>query len=139
VSRRSLIIVAALVTVSGIGAVWFATSQGSDSAELPTNYSRMIEGLCVSANLAGSGDLDGSERTFIDLAHQPLHELASESQDVDRAGTAELLRAKQQIEDAYASQAPEVSELLDDLLLVTLPLLPDNELDQTADPCSTGN
>ncbi len=137
-STRSVIIIAGLVVV-GLGTVWFAASQGSSSAALPANYSRMIEGLCVSADLATADDIDGSEQTFIDLSHQPLHELATESQDVNRAGTAELLRAKQQVEDAYTKQSPAIAGLLGDLLTVTLPLLPVNGYEQPNDPCSTGN
>lgn len=60
----------------------------------------MGDALCDAADQAASGDADRSRRTFLDGAHQPLHQLAADTAEHDRAAAADLLEAKEAVESA---------------------------------------
>ncbi len=48
---------------------------------------------------ACGGDQQTARRLFFDRAHQPIHQLASATSEVDRAASAKLLEAKRVVED----------------------------------------
>lgn len=59
----------------------------------------LAAGLCAAAAAARSGDQQAARRLFFDRAHQPIHQLAAATSEVDRAAAAKLLEAKQAVED----------------------------------------
>ncbi len=61
-------------------------------------HARLVASLCTAAASARSGDRDRARRLFFDGAHQPIHELASATSEVDRVVSAQLLEAKQVVE-----------------------------------------
>ncbi len=61
-------------------------------------HARLVASLCTAAASARSGDREEARRLFFDGAHQPIHELASATSEVDRVVSAQLLEAKQVVE-----------------------------------------
>lgn len=83
-----------------------ACSGGSDTAD---PYSLALSGLCEVSTAAESGDIAGAEELFYDIVHRPLHDLAAETTEADRAVAARLLEAKEAVESAIDTQ----SDLID--------------------------
>lgn len=68
------------------------------------------------------GEGTEARRVFTDVAHQPLHELASELQEGDTALAGRLLRAKQRVEAQLETGPADLAALasaLDQLADVT--------------------
>lgn len=61
-------------------------------------YRSAGSGLCEAAMKAEAGDIAGAEELFYDIVHQPLHDLAAATSEVDRALAGRLLEAKESVE-----------------------------------------
>jgi len=61
-------------------------------------YRSAGSGLCEAAGKAEAGDTAGAEELFYDIVHQPLHDLAAATSEVDRALAGRLLEAKEAVE-----------------------------------------
>ena len=72
-----------------------------------TAYLAAHKAVCETVDLAGAGSegLDRARRSFVDRAHEPLHELAAALDTVDRGAAARLLEAKQRVEADLADPA----------------------------------
>jgi len=66
----------------------------------------LVLGLCAVERALEAGDVDGAEVTFEDEVHEPLHELADDTEGVDRGAAADVLEAKQRVEAVFAGPAP---------------------------------
>ena len=89
-----LILTATAVAVSACG------NGGPRPVDRPSGgHARLVASLCTAAAAARSGDREEARRLFFDGAHQPIHELASATSEVDRVVSAKLLEAKQAVED----------------------------------------
>lgn len=82
-------------------------------------YSSAASGLCEASAAAETDDFDAARRVFYDTAHQPLHELASEVTEVDRALAARLLEAKRSVESGLDADPPALAESFRTLLAAT--------------------
>lgn len=67
-------------------------------------------GLCDASAAADVGELELARQGFYDTAHQPLHQLAVEVADVDRALAARLLEAKESVESGLDSGGSELAD-----------------------------
>lgn len=102
-------------------------SQDDHEEEAPTphgggSYVAAVTGLCEARRVAAS-DPDEALRLFQDEAHVPLHDLAAEVGERDRAAAAALLEAKQTVESEVENEPLEGDALeadLDDLLDATV-------------------
>jgi hypothetical protein len=99
-----------------------ACSGGDDDATaLPSAEEQLTmatRGLCEAMDLAADGDVPGAERAFQDRVHAYLHDLADRVATFDRPAAAELLVAKQRVEEALRRPEPgpdEVASLLEEL------------------------
>lgn len=64
------------------------------------------------------GEVDLAREEFHDTVHQPLHDLAAETSDVDRTVAAALLEAKESIESGFASDdGPMLKATIDELVV----------------------
>ena len=79
----------------------------SDDAGLPA-------GLCSAVEAASQGDVAGAARAFRDEVHGPLHDLAGDVADMDRAAAADVLVAKNVVETDIESDV-RASRLARDL------------------------
>lgn len=75
----------------------------SSGSAVTDPYSALLADTCETLDLAGDGDVKGAERVFENRVHGPLHDLAAEVEDVDRDVTADLLVAKNDVEEALKS------------------------------------
>ncbi|MFP5319149.1 MAG: hypothetical protein ACLGI2_12770 [Acidimicrobiia bacterium] len=64
---------------------------------------------------ARAGDAEAARREFFDNAHDPLHRLAAEAAQRDRAGAAQLLEAKHAVEGSLEEAAPTLADDLNRL------------------------
>ena len=76
-------------------------------------------GLCEAAMKAEGGDAAGAGTVFYDTVHQPLHDLAAEVSEVDRAVPARLLEAKEAVESALDTAQPDPADAWQTLLAAT--------------------
>ena len=115
-NRSTAGLVAAVVLVL---AGWLAiAATGDKDADAPTAGAEAspLSGVCDALASARSGDVADARAVFIDDAHDALHDLASRTAEVDRAVTADLLRAKERIEALIASgSASDLQSALADL------------------------
>ena len=88
-----------------------------DPTTTPTRFGDLYADVCASAAAAKAGDRDAAERKFVDDAHGPLHQLAAAAEARDRASAARLLEAKQRVEAAVETKAPDLE--LEDLVSTT--------------------
>jgi hypothetical protein len=70
----------------------------------------LAEGLGRAQERAGAGDEAGALRQLLDRAHDPLHRLAAEAAEADRATAARLLAAKQSVERGLAEGTARVAD-----------------------------
>jgi hypothetical protein len=80
-------------------------------------YGAVHTELCKAKAEADAGDLASAKRTFDDV-HAGIHELATATEEVDRAAAARLLEAKQRVEagltaTSLAELLPAVAEAVD--------------------------
>lgn len=76
-----------------------------------TGADGVIEGLCLARRQATT-DAEAARSTFLDTAHEGLHDLARELGERDRSAAAAVLQAKQQVEaDLDSGDAGLVSDL----------------------------
>lgn len=98
--RRTAPLVAALVLIFGCGEqAEPETIRVDGSSVAREDLRRAAASLCIARDRAESEDLDGARTVFQDRAHHHLHTLADALEDVDRDGTADLLRAKRRVEN----------------------------------------
>ena len=82
-------------------AVMLACSGGAASSQQVTDASnRIVAALCDARAQVGEGAA-AVESIFVDRAHDPLHDLARDSVEINRAVAARLLEAKQAVEAAF--------------------------------------
>lgn len=96
-----------------------ATASSGNSNE---TYVAAVTGLCA-AHHAASTDADEARRIFQDDAHVPLHDVAAEVQETDRAAAAALLEAKETVESDVEDESVDGAALesdLEDLLDATV-------------------
>lgn len=86
---------------------------GDDSDETTSD----VTGLCDAVRAADASDPGRASAVFHDSAHEPLHELARQLEESDRAQAARLLEAKQKVEAAIERDAL-TSDDLDPLVAV---------------------
>ena len=108
---RGLALVVAIASV--------AAACGSDdgdtrepAAAAPSPFHMMGDALCDAADQAANGDAARSRRAFLDGAHQPLHQLAADTAEHDRAVAADLLEAKEAVESADDGNLPAAYDRL---------------------------
>ena len=115
-NRSTAGLLAALVLVL---AGWLAiAATGDNDADAPTAGAQAspLPGVCDALASARSGDVEDARAVFFDDAHDGLHDLASRTAKVDRAVTADLLRAKERIEALMeSSSASDLQTALADL------------------------
>lgn len=89
-------------------------------ARLPREFASAVQGLCVARRDARSSPA-ASKASFVDGAHEPLHEIARRLGDVDRTAAASVLRAKQRVEADLSTSATsaELAADLDRLVVAT--------------------
>jgi hypothetical protein len=116
VNRSTVAVLAAAVLVL---AGWFvlAATGGNDSdAPAVRAAASPLSGVCDALAAVRSGDVDEARAVFFDNAHDGLHDLAARTAEVDRAVTADLLRAKERIEALMdSSTASDLQLALADL------------------------
>lgn len=108
VRRRGRWVYIAMVVAVAVAAVGCGDDDRDDGAgegalATPKPYASMARAVCTAADRAARGDTAGARRAFFDGAHQPLHDLAAETAERDRAATARLLEAKEAAESAFES------------------------------------
>lgn len=83
-----------------------------------------LSAVCTARSEASS-DTDAAQRAFLDRAHLPLHVIGAAVEDEDRALAAELLEAKQDVEEEFVGKGdPDVLvDQLEELLTVTVEAL----------------
>lgn len=105
----ALLAVAALMTVNLIG---------EDDRKVPASrFAAVYAEVCAGASAADAGDREAAARRFVDEAHGPLHDVAAAAGVRDRAAAGRLLAAKQRVEAAVESDAPDLE--LEDLVSTT--------------------
>lgn len=117
--------------VLGLGSCAFS---GRDSEEVPAEteprYQDAVEAMCE----ARSAEEEESSALFFDRAHGPLHVLADEVATEDRAATAALLEAKQEVEASLEAGSETAREDLDRLIDATVAAL--SVLDVEVETCA---
>lgn len=113
--RRGVMAAAGLVIVLAVAAV----AATRDDPAPPSPYADAHAGLCDSRRLAGNGDADGARRAFFDRSHAPLHRLAADAGESDRAAAARLLEAKNAVERDFGGGPANLQSDLDRLLATT--------------------
>lgn len=98
---RSIVGAVLLVTAAGCA----GTGDGGSAVSRDDRYVRLYQGLCQA--LAQASQPDAAREIFFDRVHQPLHQLAADATDADRAVAAKLLEAKQAVERDLAD-APQL-------------------------------
>lgn len=118
------LVVAGIAVVVG-GMTIFAEDDHDAEASVPGgggSYVGAVTGLCEARRVA-EAEPDEAARLFTDEAHVPLHDLAAEVEDEDRAAAAALLEAKQAVEsdlDDEPLQGETLEADLDELLKATV-------------------
>lgn len=118
--RRLALAVGPFVLVCAALVILFAMTD-DDGAPAPRvepshRYATAYGGLCSARLAAASGDVSGARRIFFDRSHQPLHELAAQAADRDRAAAARLLEAKEAAEAGFERASPRLVSELNQLL-----------------------
>lgn len=108
-----------LAVVVLVLAGWLAIAvTGGDGSDASTDGAEVspLPGVCDALAAARSGNVEKARAVFLDDAHDGLHDLASRTAEVDRAVTADLLRAKERIEALMeSSSAADLQSALADL------------------------
>lgn len=116
-----------------VGAALLASAVRSDgSAESPAAR-RIYHEVCAARDAAASGRDPQATRLFLDRAHGPLHDLAADAAEVDRAAAGRLLEAKNAVETVIEERRP-LAAPLDDRADETLGALRTLG-EQDAEPC----
>jgi hypothetical protein len=89
------------------------------SAAVDDLFRLAASGLCEATAKAEMGDTAGGEEVFFDVVHQPLHDLADATAEVDRAAAARLLEAKQAVEAGLDAGQPDMGEAFQALVVAT--------------------
>jgi hypothetical protein len=94
---------------------------GTDETdETADPYGTAATALCDAAGHARAADADAADTVFYDLVHQPLHDLAVEAAESDRAVAASLLEAKEAVESSLGDADPaSVSDDFEQLVAAT--------------------
>lgn len=89
---------AAAVIVVLVGGAFLASAVRSDDTAESSAARRTYQEVCAARDAAASGRTREATRLFLDRAHGPLHDLAADAADVDRAVAGRLLEAKNVVE-----------------------------------------
>lgn len=104
--RRGLGVGARLATACVAAAASGACTDGDNNngggEASGSRYQVLADAVCEAAREARGGDADSARVVFFDDAHQPLHELAAQASEIDRAAAARLHEAKQAVESAFS-------------------------------------
>ena len=112
---RALAVLALVILVPTAGC---ARGGGASSTTTrPSPYGPVYQWLCQTR--AQAAQPVAARDTFLDLIHQPLHELAADAARTDRAAAARLLEAKQALERDLAGDTSALRADLDRLLDAT--------------------
>lgn len=107
--RLGSIVLAAVLVLSGCAPSSPATPPDARN----DRWLDAVLGLCDSVSRASGNDVQGAEGAFVDRSHGPLHEIAAEVQGVDRPLAADLLVAKNRVEEDFRSGADSGALLTD--------------------------
>jgi hypothetical protein len=94
----------------------FLVLTGCGGSDGDDPYRSVASGLCEAAMKAEAGDTAGAEEVFYDIVHQPLHDLAAATSEVDRALAARLLEAKEAVESGLDTDQADVGEVFQALV-----------------------
>ena len=127
---------ALLVLLAAVAATAAACSGGDEAASEASErpYATAARGLCDAVAEAAGGDAAAARAAFFDGAHQPLHELAAETAERDRAVAARLLEAKQAVEAALDDTNGDLERAFDQLVAATTDAL--GAIDAGSLPCA---
>ncbi|MGH8870451.1 MAG: hypothetical protein ACRDWS_00520 [Acidimicrobiia bacterium] len=103
----------------GVLAVVLTAPACSGGSETENPYRLAASGLCEASTKAETGDASGAGEVFYDIVHQPLHDLAAETSEVDRAVAARLLEAKEAVESGFDTNQPDLNEDFRALVVAT--------------------
>ncbi|HEX2054589.1 MAG TPA: hypothetical protein VHJ78_12800 [Actinomycetota bacterium] len=110
--------------LAAIVAFFYLRAQGNpqagDSSSASSDLARSYTDLCRVRTLAET-DVEGAANLFFGRVHSPLHVIAAEAQNRDRAVAAGMLEAKNDVETAFNQRRPAaaVTTALDRLLATT--------------------
>jgi hypothetical protein len=93
------------VTVS-LGALVVVACGSDTTRAAPSPYASTLLAVCGAAALARSGDATAARTTFLDRAHQGVHELAAATTPHDRPAAGRMLERKEQVEADLSTSAP---------------------------------
>lgn len=105
------------IAVVVLGMTIFAEDDGAAGASSPggdQGYVSAVTGLCEARRVA-SAEPEEAVRLFQDRVHVPLHDIAAQVEEADRAAAAKLLEAKQEVE-AEIEEGSLEGEVLEDRL-----------------------
>lgn len=131
VDRRVSVALLVLGLVGLVGSQTFLKNLGGGSAIVvqgqefeEEKLQDSLTALCTARNEAAT-DPEAAQRAFLDRAHLPLHVIGAAVEDEDRGLSAELLEAKQDVEEEFAGKADpdELVDRLEDLIGVTVEAL----------------
>jgi hypothetical protein len=108
--RRRVLAVGLLTLLPLAGVLGMAGCGDGSEAGDQRPYAGMEQGLRRAEERARAGDAAGARREFLDNAHDPLHRLAAEAAERDRAAAARLLEAKQGVERSLDQGSPGLAE-----------------------------
>lgn len=94
----------ALLPALLVGCAQSPTRASRNAGEKPSEWAEAIAGLCEARTHASTGRVEAARETFFGRSHSPLHDIARELQESDRAGAAKLLEAKQRVEQTLQTQ-----------------------------------
>lgn len=122
VQKTAKPIVPVVLVLGGIGiaagglTIFAADDHQEDSSRAGGNQAHVgvVTGLCEAASLAASRPAE-AERIFQNEVHVPLHDLAAEVGEADRAAAARLLEAKGSVESALGAGSIEGDALEEEL------------------------
>ena len=108
-STRAVVAAGATLVVAAVAIVLLIRSSTSGPPAQPLapgRYARAYASLCEAEVLAGNGDAAAAHGVFLSRSHTPLHALAAQAAEVDRAPAARLLEAKAAVEVSLPTAAP---------------------------------
>lgn len=127
---RGRAVVAAVLLVAAAGCA--GAGDGGPTTSSDDRYAQLYQGLCQARAQASQPEV--AREIFFDRVHQPLHELAAEAADADRAAAAKLHEAKHAVERDLADDPESLRGDLDRLAEATRRAIPATGR-PTPDPC----
>lgn len=94
----------------------FLVLAGCGGPDADDPYRSVGSGLCEAATRAEAGDTAGAEEVFYDMVHQPLHDLAAATSELDRVLAARLLESKEELESGLETARADIGDMLQALV-----------------------